>query len=69
MKAVLDWIAREPAMVVALVLALVNTIWNINADQAVQIQTIVEAVIVLVAGKVVREQVTPVSKLPPSMRG
>lgn len=69
MKAVLDWIAREPAMVVALVLAIVNTIWNVTADQAVQIQTIVEAVIVLVAGKVVREQVTPVSKLPPSARG
>ena len=69
MKAILTYLRNEPAMVVALVLAIVNTVWNVNADQAVQIETIVEAVIVLVAGKVVREQVTPVSKLPASSRG
>ena len=69
MKALLDWIAREPAMVVALILAGLNMIVTLNAEQQLQVSTIIETLIVLVAGGVVRSQVTPVSKLPASSRG
>ena len=69
MKALLDWIASEPAIVVAIVLALVNAIWTITADQAVQLQTVIEVLLTLIAGGVVRSQVKPLNKLPPSMQG
>ena len=69
MKALLAGLAREPALVVAVVLALVNAVWTITADQSVQLQTVIEVLLTLVAGGVVRSQVKPVSKLPPSMNG
>jgi hypothetical protein len=71
MKALLERIVREPAMVTAVVLALVNTVWKVSADEAVHLATIIEAALVILAGKIVREQVTPVAapNLPPSRRG
>jgi hypothetical protein len=71
MKALLERLVREPAMVTAVVLALVNTVWKVTADEAVHLSTIIETILVLVAGKVIREQVTPVAapNLPPSRRG
>lgn len=63
------YVRREPAMVTAVALALINTVWSVTADQVVALELIVENVLVLVAGKTIREQVTPVSKLPPSARG
>lgn len=69
MKALLDWIAREPAMVVAIILAGLNAVVTLNADQQLQVTTIIESLILLAAGGVVRQNVTPVSKLPASQRG
>ena len=57
MKQLLEFLRREPAMVVAVVLAVVNTFATINAEQALHVQTIVESVIVLLAGGVVRQSV------------
>jgi len=69
MKSILALVQREPAMVVALILAGLNMIVTLNAEQQLQVSTIIETLIVLVAGGVVRSQVTPVSKLPASSRG
>jgi hypothetical protein len=69
MKALLASFAREPALVVAVVLALVNAVWTITADQSVQLQTVIEALLTLIAGGVIRSQVKPLNKLPPSMQG
>ncbi len=69
MKRFIDFLAREPAMAVAVVLAVANLAFDINAEQALHLSAIVESVILLLAGGVVRSQVTPVSKLPRSARG
>ena len=57
MRQLLEFLQREPAMIVAVVLAVVNTFATINAEQALHVQTIVESVIVLLAGGVVRQSV------------
>ena len=63
MKAVLNFIRNEPAMVVTVVLAITNAIVDLNAGQADAVKTIVESLILLAGGGVVRQSVTPVSKL------
>ena len=63
MKRFIDFLAREPAMAVAVVLAALNLIVDLNAEQALHVTTIVESIIVLLAGGVVRQNVTPVAKL------
>ena len=65
MKRIIEWAATEPAMVVALVLAVANLAFDINAEQALHLSAIVESVILLLGGGVVRSQVTPVAKLQP----
>ena len=57
MKRVLDAISREPAMLAALFLAILNIFTTINADQAVHIETIVESIVLLLTGGVVRQSV------------
>ena len=69
MKRIIDFAAKEPAMIVAVILAALNMVTTVTAEQVVHVETIVESIIVLLAGGVVRSQVTPVSKLPPSARG
>ena len=63
MKRFIDFLAREPAMAVAVVLAALNLIVDLNAEQALHVTTIVESIIVLLAGGVVRQNVTPVAKI------
>ena len=63
MKTILNFIKNEPAMVVTFVLAVLNIFLDLSADQAVQVQTIVESILVLLGGGVVRQSVTPVAKL------
>ena len=64
MHKIIEIAANEPAMVVALVLAGLNLFATVNAEQAIHIETIVESLILLLAGAVVRQNVTPVAKLP-----
>ena len=65
MSKFIDFLAREPAMAVAVVLAALNLIVDLNAEQALHVTTIIESIIVLLAGGVVRQNVTPVAKLQP----
>jgi len=63
MKTILNFLRNEPAMVVTFVLAVLNIFLDLNADQAVQVQTIIESALVLLGGGVVRSSVTPTAKL------
>ena len=63
MKGFIEFLAREPAMAVAVVLAALNLIVDLNAEQALHVTTIIESIIVLLAGGVVRQNVTPVAKI------
>ena len=63
MHKILEIMAREPAMVVAAILAALNLFTTVNAEQAIHIETIVESLILLLAGAVVRQNVTPTAKL------
>lgn len=69
MKRFIDFLAREPAMAVAVVLAALNVFTTLTVEQALHVETIVESILLLVGGGVVRQSVTPVAKLPPSQRG
>ena len=57
MSRFIDFLAREPAMAVAVVLAALNLIVDLNAEQALHVTTIIESIIVLLAGGVVRQNV------------
>ena len=57
MQRFIEYLAREPAMAVAVVLAVANLIVELNAEQALQVGVIVESIILLVAGGVVRQSV------------
>ena len=63
MKAFLNFIRNEPAMVISLVLAGLNMVVTLNADQQLHVSTILESLIVLLGGAVIRQNVTPVAKL------
>ena len=63
MKSIVQFISREPAMIVTLILAIANTFADVNAGQAEAIRQMVEAAIILLSGLVVRQSVTPVAKL------
>ncbi len=65
MRGFIDFIRNEPAMVVAVVLAIANVVADVSAEQALHITTIVETVLLLLGGTVVRQSVTPVAKLKP----
>jgi formate-dependent nitrite reductase membrane component NrfD len=65
MQKILEFLAREPAMVVAVALAIANMLFTtLTSEQALQVQTIVESALVLIGGAVIRENVTPTAKLP-----
>lgn len=57
MKRFIEFLSREPAMAVAVVLAALNMVTTLNAEQTIYVQTIVETIIVLFAGGVVRQNV------------
>ena len=57
MKRIIDFAAKEPAMIVAVILAALNMITTLNAEQTMHVSTIVESIIVLLAGGVVRQSV------------
>ena len=57
MSKFIEILAREPAMAVAVVLAALNLIVDLNAEQALHVTTIIESIIVLLAGGVVRQNV------------
>ena len=69
MNAILKLIREEPALITAVVIAALNMAFTLNAEQVLTVQTIVESILLLIGGGVVRSQVTPVSKLPRSARG
>jgi len=69
MNAILKLIREEPALITAVVIAALNMAFTLNAEQVLTVQTIVESILLLIGGGVVRSQVTPVSKLPRSYRG
>ena len=69
MNAILKLIREEPALITAVVIAALNMVFTLNAEQVLTVQTIVESILLLIGGGVVRSQVTPVSKLPRSYRG
>ena len=69
MNAILKFIREEPALITAVVIAALNMVFTLNAEQVLTVQTIVESILLLIGGGVVRSQVTPVSKLPRSYRG
>ena len=62
MRAVIEFIAREPAMVVTLILAIANSFADLNAGQADAVRQMVEAAIILLSGTVIRQSVTPVRR-------
>lgn len=65
MQAILKFMKNEPAMVVAVALAIVNILWDVTAEQAVHLTTMVETALLLIGGTAVRQSVTPVAKLKP----
>lgn len=67
MSTILKRAREEPALLVALALAVINLV--VGGEQAEHLQRVIESIAVLAGGFVVRSQVTPVSKLPESRRG
>ena len=63
MSVLLKLAREEPAVIVSVVLAVLNMVFTLSAEQALNITTLVESVLLLVAGGVVRSQVTPVAKI------
>lgn len=59
----LKLITHEPAVIVALVLAILNTFLPLDDGQRQSVTLIVENVLLLIAGVVVRSSVTPVAKI------
>lgn len=62
MKALLQWIREEPAMVVSLALTGLNLFTNLSDGQADAVRNIVESAIILIGGGAVRASVTPTAK-------
>lgn len=56
-------IVDEPAMVVVIVVAIANTFWSLSQDQVDALTLIIENILLIVSGGVVRQSVTPVAKL------
>lgn len=59
MKSMLDFLTREPAMVVAIVLATLNMVWALNTEQQMHVEVIVQSLMVILGGGVVRQNVKP----------
>ena len=63
MSVLLKLAREEPAVIVSVVLAVLNMVFTLSAEQALNITTLVESILLLIAGGVVRSQVTPVAKI------
>lgn len=60
---IIRWIRREPAMVVTLILAVANVaLGGLTEGQEEAVRSIVESIVVLLGGVIVRSQVSPVAK-------
>jgi len=60
MKAIITWIRKEPALVVTLVLAVANVAFGgLTEGQEEAVRSIVESIVVLLGGAIVRANVTP----------
>lgn len=58
------WIRNEPAIVVALLIAVANMVgWSVTGAGEEALTNVVESLVVLFGGGIVRQSVTPVSKL------
>ena len=57
MEAIRNFVKKEPAMIVAVALAILNTVFTLSAEQALSAQVIVENVMLLIAGGTVRQSV------------
>ena len=63
MKAVLAWIRNEPAMVITVILGGLNLFFNLSEGQTEAVRNIVESLVILLGGTIVRQNVTPMSKV------
>ncbi len=63
MKAILDFLRNEPAMVVTVILGGLNLFLNLNDGQTEAVRNIVESLVILAGGTAVRQSVTPTAKL------
>ena len=59
MKAILDFIRNEPAMIVSVILAGLGLFVNLDQGQKDAVTNIVQAIVILLGGAVVRQSVTP----------
>lgn len=58
------WIRNEPAIVVALLIAVANMVgWSVTGSGEEALTNVIESLAVLLGGGVVRQSVTPVAKL------
>jgi len=64
MKNLIRFITNEPAMVVAVIVAILN-IFGFSATDAAQVELreLIDALVILAGGGIVRQSVTPVAKL------
>ncbi len=61
MKAILAFVAREPAMLISIGLALANMLFTLTTDQQLQVSTLLESLILLAGGVAIRANVVPVA--------
>lgn len=60
---IIRWIRREPALVVTLILAIANVaLGGLSEGQEQAVRSIVESIVVLLGGAIVRANVTPVTQ-------
>ena len=69
MKAIINFIRNEPAMVVSVILAALGLFVNLDQGQKDAVTNIVQSIVILLGGAVVRQSVTPLSKANPTNPG
>ena len=57
MEAIRNFIKKEPAMIVAVVIAILNTAFTISGEQMLLLELIIENIVLLIGGGVVRQGV------------
>lgn len=64
MQAIRNFVRNEPAIIVAIILSAINMFGiNLTDVQEGEVRTIVESILVLIGGGVVRANVKPMSKV------
>lgn len=63
MKTILDFVKSEPAILVSVILGALNIFTSPSGTQVEAVRTIVESLVILLGGTVVRANVTPMSKV------